>query len=95
MSDQDGPGILHLTVLCLRQQHAVNRWLELTALLVQQRAWNQRIVTGSRTNDSIQWMFVEVRAANTRAAQAAQLNSFREVAPLFLALSRFTRRVQE
>ena len=69
--------------------------MELAALLVQQRVLNQRIVTGSRVNENIQWMFVEVRAANTRAAQAAQLNALRGVSTTFLRQLRFPRLVRE
>ena len=66
MSAQDGPVILRLTVLCLRQQHVSNRWRELTAQLVQQRVLTERIVTGNRTNEGIHWMFIEVVATNAR-----------------------------
>ena len=95
MSDQDGPVILRLTVLCLRHQHASSRWWELTARLVQQRVLTERIVTGSRTNEGIHWMFAEVVAANARTAQAEQLNSLRVVASSFIASSRFPRLVRE
>ena len=92
---QDRHTILRLTTVWLRQLHASNRWMQLTAQLLQWRVLLQRVLTGSRTDEGVRWMITEVASINARTAQAEQLNNIRAVASYFLALSRFPRLLRE